>query len=229
MALYSDDSTHCFGCGFHERGSHNPWTTECIAIKHPDVGAEENPVIRSPDDSCTTFGETSIQYLSSCKVGVLEAIRRGLRYSPSREQLLYPYYNEEGILKCLQARNFNKSRSEKAKYHNQGSPAEVLPIYRSTDGLHKTLVITEDALSAIRIARQCDAMPALGTYVPVKKLTALMGAYGFIIVWLDRDKLREARHIADNCTWLGLSARTIYTELDPKAYENEEITQYLKL
>ena len=71
-------------------------------------------------------------------------------------------------------------------------------------------------------------MPALGTYVPVKKLAAIAASYEFITVWLDRDKLREARHIADNCTWLGLSANTIYTELDPKAYTDLEITEYLK-
>ena len=91
----------------------------------------------------------------------------------------------------------------------------------------KTLVITEDALSAIRIASQCDAMPALGTYVPVQKLIALRALYEFILVWLDRDKFREAIYIADNCKWLGLSARAIYSELDPKAYSDEQITEYL--
>ena len=182
-----------------------------------------------PEDCCTTFGEESASYLEKNQVKPITAIERGLRYSPSSKQLLFPYYNKEGILTCLQARNFDQYRSKKAKYYNQGSPADVLPIYRRSGGTSflKTLVITEDALSAIRIASQCDAMPALGTYVPVQKLIALRASYEFIIVWLDRDKFREAIHIADNCKWLGLSARAIYSELDPKAYSDETITEYL--
>ena len=89
------------------------------------------------------------------------------------------------------------------------------------------MVITEDALSAIRIASQCDAMPALGTYVPVKKLARLAASYESVIVWLDHDKWREAREIADNCKWLGMAAKTVFTELDPKAYSDEDITKFL--
>jgi len=71
-------------------------------------------------------------------------------------------------------------------------------------------------------------MPALGTYVPVHKIAALASIYEFIIVWLDSDKWREARHIAENFQWLGLSAKTVFTEKDPKAYTDEQIMEYLK-
>ena len=90
------------------------------------------------------------------------------------------------------------------------------------------MVITEDALSAIRIASQCDAMPALGTNVPAHKIIALKPLYEFITIWLDRDKWREAREIAEKCQWVGLSANTVYTELDPKCYSDLEIKEYLK-
>ena len=89
------------------------------------------------------------------------------------------------------------------------------------------MVITEDALSAIRIASQCDAMPALGTNVPAHKIIALKPFYEFITIWLDRDKWREAREIAEKCLWVGLSANTVFTELDPKAHTDQEITGYL--
>lgn len=89
-------------------------------------------------------------------------------------------------------------------------------------------MITEDALSAIRIASLCDAMPALGTNVPAHKIIALKPFYEFITIWLDRDKWREAREIAEKCLWVGLSANTVYSELDPKCYTNEELMEYLK-
>jgi hypothetical protein len=71
-------------------------------------------------------------------------------------------------------------------------------------------------------------MPALGTNVPAHKIIALRPSYEFITIWLDRDKWREAREIADKCLWVGLSANTVYSELDPKCYTNEEIMEYLK-
>jgi hypothetical protein len=89
------------------------------------------------------------------------------------------------------------------------------------------VVITEDALSSIRIASTIDAMPALGTNVPVSKIIALKPFYEFITIWLDSDKWREAREIADNCKWVGLSAQTVYSELDPKCYSDEEIQKLL--
>jgi hypothetical protein len=157
------------------------------------------------------------------------AIRRGLQYSTYYNQLIYEYKDSEGKTRCIQARNFNPDRAAKAKYFNQGSTSEVSPIYRATESnpWNKRLVITEDALSAIRIASQCDAMPALGTNVPLHKIIALKPFYQFVTVWLDSDKWREAREIAEKCEWIGYSANTIFTDLDPKCYTDSEITGFL--
>jgi len=70
-------------------------------------------------------------------------------------------------------------------------------------------------------------MPALGTHVPAHKIIALKASYEFITIWLDRDKWREAREIADKCKWVGLSANTVYSDLDPKCYSNLEIQNFL--
>jgi hypothetical protein len=173
-----------------------------------------------------------VKYLGKYGVQVAEAVRQGLVWCAGTEQLIYPYYSTtpdgRKYLACYQARNFNKSRQEKAKYFNKGSTRNVIPVIKCLTATVKRLVITEDALSAIRIARQCDAMPALGTNVPVSKLMALVRSYEHITIWLDSDKWREAREIADNVKWLGLSADTVYSELDPKTYSDEQITEYLK-
>jgi len=49
-----------------------------------------------------------------------------------------------------------------------------------------------------------------------------------VVVWLDSDKWREAREIAEAFKLVGLSATTLLTDLDPKCYSNEEIRNYLK-
>ena len=160
---------------------------------------------------------------------VVTAIQAGILYSPYYDQLIFAYRNKEGAIACIQARNFNPERAAKAKYFNSGRSSEVSPIFKAKDPvLARHLVITEDALSSLRIAALSDAMPALGTHVPVQKIIALKPFYEFVTVWLDSDKLREAREIAEKCKWLGLSAKTVYSELDPKCYTNEEILEFLK-
>ena len=90
--------------------------------------------------------------------------------------------------------------------------------------------MVEDAVSAAKIARQSDAMPCLGSYLPARKIMALKALnYEHLLVWLDADKLKEAREIEDMAKWVGLSARTIYTALDPKEYSDNEIKEYLRL
>lgn len=89
------------------------------------------------------------------------------------------------------------------------------------------MVITEDALSSLKISRWSDAMPALGTNVPLSKIIALKGLYSKMVVWLDSDKWREARAIADAGRFVGLSTTTILTDLDPKCYSYEQLNEYL--
>ncbi len=228
LGVYSDDSKYCFGCGYTERGDH------VSAIRESNV-EERNSVSKLPADAGFDFSADGVRFLRQYAITVEEAISRGIKWSEREQQLIFSYYDREGNLACVQARNFNPYRVAKAKYYNQGSPKEVLPIYKNSGArssglvsVSRRLVITEDTLSAVCIARQSDAMPALGTYVPVQKIMALAGLYEFIVVWLDHDKWREAREIADNCKWVGLSARTVFSELDPKCYSNEEITEYLK-
>lgn len=96
-------------------------------------------------------------------------------------------------------------------------------------GLEHNLILTEDALSAIKVAEIADAAPCLGTAFQTHKVTEVRNrGYQRVVVWLDSDKWREARHIADTCKWLGMSASTVLTEKDPKEYSLDEIAEYIK-
>lgn len=229
FARYSDGSGFCFGCRYSERSTGLP---PGFLTKGVPEASEAEEAITLPEGCTSILGPDQLAYLARYGVSSTEGHRQGLVWNQRTEQLIYPYYatTEDGrkYLACYQARNFNKSRQEKAKYFNKGSTRNVIPVIKCLTATVRRLVITEDALSAIRIARQCDAMPALGTNVPVSKIMVLTRSYERITIWLDSDKWREAREIADNVKWLGLSADTIYSELDPKAYTDEQITEYLK-
>ncbi|MFZ2190128.1 MAG: hypothetical protein WAV48_05070 [Candidatus Magasanikiibacteriota bacterium] len=72
-------------------------------------------------------------------------------------------------------------------------------------------------------------MPLLGTHIAKEKLMALRASgYTDLIVWLDSDKYREARNIADQAKLIGFKARAQFTELDPKDLDQQTIMEILK-
>jgi hypothetical protein len=108
--------------------------------------------------------------------------------------------------------------------NSAGTVVDKLP-----DRDNSRLVITEDCISSIRVSEVCDAMPALGTSVPLHKITHIKSlGYSDVTVWLDSDKWREARDIAEKFKLVGLSANTVLSDLDPKKYTTKQIQEFLK-
>ncbi len=72
-------------------------------------------------------------------------------------------------------------------------------------------------------------MPLLGSHLAPKRLNAVAGLYSSLMFWLDSDKYKEARGMESRAKMMGLTARTIYTDLDPKEYTDEEIWEHLNM
>lgn len=217
LGRYDDGSAFCFGCKYTERAKHAPRNY----VKKEEVSDNSIPLL--PDDTGTTFSPEAVQWMAQYHLSVEEAISHGVRWSDSRQQLIFLL--EDG---CWQARNFLKSRS---KYFTAGDVNGSIKVYlqRSESSRHQQLAVVEDCVSAIRIAISgTNAMPVLGSHVSIQKLTRLSRIYGNLVFWLDHDKLKEARKMADQAKMLGLSTSVLFTELDPKCYTDEEISVRLK-
>lgn len=245
LGRYSDGGAFCFGCGYSERGSINPLIKEREhgKSKSEDDGEGRRPSL--PDDASNIIRGAGWDWLAKYNITAEESLRAGWRWSDSWEQLLFPFYDRDNLLCCLQARNFNPQRASKAKYYNQGEKSESWTIYKcpkqagtgeaeegvcGDDGLLRArslLVLTEDAVSSLVVARTSDAMPLLGTHIAKEKLMALRGSYDTLVVWLDSDKYREARNIADQAKLIGFNARAEFTTLDPKDLTDSEIKEKL--
>jgi Zn ribbon nucleic-acid-binding protein len=224
LARYDDGSAFCFGCQYHEKRTHATGNRAA-----DDGGAIPHAIVLS--NLSSTIGPEGVAWLRRYGVTVPMALGRGIRWDPTRSQLVFSFTNREGEVVCTQGRNFDPRRAKTRKYDNSGSAYEAFPLYLApTLGRRPTtVVITEDPLSAIRIARQCSAIPCLGTNLPVWKINALRSlGYQRAVVWLDKDKWREGREIADKFKWVGLSASTLLTALDPKCYSDEQIKDYLQ-
>ena len=221
-AVYDDGSEWCFGC--HSFSS--PKISPLVNISFPD-----KPHHPLPDDVSTHIGQAGVEWLTKYEVPIETLIARGVRWSNSRQQLFFTF---PGTL-FWQARNFVKG---KPKYFTNGSHEDFLPVYyyqSSPYDSSSTVVLTEDCLSAIKIASLSpiegfgwDAMPLLGTNLPSSKLLALKRHYSKIIVWLDHDKGKEAMAIATRSTFVGVNSRVVVTELDPKELDEKTIYDLLR-
>jgi DNA primase len=112
------------------------------------------------------------------------------------------------------------------KYLSQG--IKPLTIYGKGD----TIILVEDVLSAIKIARlryqgYCSS-PLLGSSLSEKSRDILRKNFKNIYIWLDRDKANQAIDIRNNLKSFGINSKVIITKLDPKEYNKEEITNWLK-
>lgn len=190
-----------------------------------DVGRGEHPI---PDDIGHDFGRAAVEWLARFHVDVPTAIVNGLVWSPSREQLIFQLGN------VWQARNFRQGA--KSKNFTSGDVNECLHIYglpesgaSGSEASNQRLVIVEDPVSALRIGPLCDAMPLLGSHLAAARLSALARLYPSLVFWLDSDKYKEARGMEQRAKYMGRSARTIYTELDPKCYSDQELQSILTL
>lgn len=184
-----------------------------------------------PDDCGTQFSEEAVAWLAKFHLSIPDAIRHGVVYSPSMQQVIYRMGS------VWQARNFNPTRLQKSKNFTSGNVNECLHIYGHLDGgstsnsvqlSPETLVIVEDPVSAMRIAPLRPSMPLLGSHLATSRLIALTGLYDSIWFWLDSDKLKEAREMAERARLIDVKTRVIHTDLDPKCYTNAQLMEIIK-
>lgn len=89
------------------------------------------------------------------------------------------------------------------------------------------LVLVEDCLSAIKIARQNDSLALLTSGLSTHKINLLAKHFDTFLVWLDGNMFHKAQTIARKFQLLGKNATAIYTKEDPKCHTNEEILDIL--
>lgn len=230
-AFYSDGGSYCFGCGNYSGPSQSPYVFQDNL--NNDVSFSNKLYL--PEDSSPGSQEDGTAWVNRYGIQVSETIQRNVKWSSRRKQILFCFYDNEQNLILYQARNFHPLA--KQKYYTGGKPEEVLPIYyckkedsgkeTTTEVCGTRLIIVEDCLSAIKIARQSDSMPVLGSDLSLTKINRLARLYGAFTVWLDHDMFHKAQRICRRFEALGCEANAVWTELDPKCYNDEEISRVL--
>lgn len=213
LARYEDGSAWCFGCGYKEFPTH---------YVPKDKYDSFEKVIKLPDDTLPQIGKQGQEWLGRFGIKQEEIVRYRMLWSESKHQLIFPIYGDAGELVAWQARNF--SPDAKGKYFSQGKIHDVIyPCGKKG----RTLVLTEDLLSAIKVARIGYAMPLFGSEASTPLLIRLKTLVDGIIVWLDSDKWKNSHDIVNRARSVGLQAMCVFTNLDPKEYDDEKLKYFL--
>lgn len=218
FARYASGSGYCFGCGAFERRTTSPaaWNQRGIQRVGESSQPEESGIRPCPDDIGTYYPVKVLEWLSKYSIGVPELIKHNVLWSPSREQLIYIFYGAGKDVVLWQARNFRQGTTHKSRFYTSGSPADVLATYYPSEESN-TAIIVEDCCSAIKCAEAGFAgVPCFSAAMPREKLARLRRYYSNVVVWLDADKLNEARKLATQCALLGFTSKVVHTENDPK-------------
>lgn len=97
------------------------------------------------------------------------------------------------------------------------------------DGTSDTVVIVEDAVSAIKVGRHALVMPLFGSHMTPHQMSIITKLDGIdqVIFWLDEDKYALGMQLARRMGLLKPSV-AIHTSKDPKWLTDEEIVVQLE-
>lgn len=203
-----DDHQFCFGCQYYVRKNDTASLRARINKNKTDSITYTIPITND-------IPQEAMQWLLKYNITEKEIKKYKISWSPLKILVLI-------ISKSYwQGRNFGFGNQ---KYKSNG----IKPLKKYGSG--NTLVLVEDVLSAIKIARTEDysGVPLLGSSLSKEHELRLIKNYDTIYVWLDRDKAKNAVKIKNRLRELGITSKAIITPLDPKEYNETEINTWLK-
>lgn len=239
LAVYTDQHKWCYACGYYVP---SPDSIETIK-RRIEVTVSPPPAPNCPylpSDISPNLSTAAIMWLSSYGMTptVLEAYRvftpqmSKFWWSPNREQLIYPIF-DDGQLIFWTARNFNKKSP--AKYLHYGSLQNHFHILGVGSA---PLVVVEDIVSAIKVANNgFHSMPLFGAFLQDEKLIKLRDivlpqtspSYSDEIhFWLDPDKRDIAVKLSNHAKELGMKSTAIISRSDPKDHYPTDIKMIVR-
>ena len=214
LAEYSDHFW-CFGCGYYEE------KIDIASLREKINGTDYRPKpwgdIRNNISFTKHIPKKAMKWLLQYRIIPKEIEKYNILWCQENETLILVHTDE-----YWQGRHFGKYG---LKYLSKGK--KPLTIYGESD----TIILVEDVLSAIKIARlspEYCAMPLLGSSLSTEHEEVLRDIFKTIYVWLDRDKAKQGIKMSRNLRQKGMNTKSIITDLDPKEYTEGEIKTWLK-
>lgn len=151
----------------------------------------------------------------------------GFYYNEASRRVVMPVLDDRGTLKFWQARGFDPRRP---KYLSPALGQDSKPLYKAGAGSGETLVLTEDILSAVRVGQVASGWSLLGTSLNAGQEREVVDFKPErVLVWLDPDAagVKARRKLVPRLRALGLNAKAVRSNKDPKDFNIDEIKGYL--
>lgn len=223
LAEYSDGHKFCYSCRLFIPGS--------ALNQHRNMLDKVSMLgVRIPPDASKTIDAKALEWLSQYDITKQEVIRADYLWSPLRQQLIKPLYDVGDHLVAYNAREF--SPNAKSRYYSQGPIHEIIEIVNPlTEGedddiMYDTpIVLVEDYVSAIKVGRKFRAVSLFGSQISRDMMMRLKHVGDTFVIWLDSDKALDSLKFARAMRQFGLDVTSVFTDLDPKRYNDNEITE----
>jgi len=227
---YEDGSGYCFSCGYFKPplGRSNQSMRKVLdkysQIDSRAVSVEGKGTIMLPADASSYIPHEPLVWLKQYGLTNDEIRRNHICFSVQEQILIFPYFDRDGNCIFWQGRFFPK---RSPKITSQGMAKNTIAIVPS-ERTSSTVVLVEDPVSAIKVARILPTLCLFGSHVPLSTAVYLQAQYEHCILWLDGDKAKEAVKFSQRYSYLFKEGiHVVRTEKDPKEYPTEKIKNFL--
>lgn len=214
---------HCYRCGDKVKGFHKIGKLSLAEQRKFKNRIFEEKEIKLPSDYTQDYPDDMQRFL--LKYGLYsEAVAKfGVGYSPYLDCVVYPLYDEDKNLKGIQYRALHDVPGM-PKYVTKGHK----PPYIGLNSDSRTLVITEDILSAIKVNTWANTLCLLGTSLSLehkKFISNNKDKFDKVITWLDNDAAgsKGVREVKQFLGLVGIKHENVVTQRDPKDAFYKEI------
>ena len=189
---------------------------------HQPVKGVRKAIVALPFDVTNEIPIVARLWLMKYHITQEEVQKYGICWSPSLSRLILPVRDSCGRLLYWQGRYFGSDDNQPKYYNTKTTRKEV---WFDTGGDSPVIVLTEDILSAIAVARTSSyrAVALLGSYVSDDLILKLLSEGKQVCVWLDLDKRCQSVKYSKRLQVFGINAKSIVTKLDPKEYTPQQI------
>lgn len=219
LGVYDDGHEHCFSCGFYVPSDTIRRLEKLVETEANTKVSREEPHkgIYLPKDAGGTIDSKALEWLHKYDIRWDEMRAADVRWAAMREWLIFPYKGSDNEILAFQARCFSPNEP---KWKTMGNVEDLTHLLGDQgDGI----IVVEDIVSAIKVSRHATVMPLFGSHLGMKRLARLRHLTKDITIWLDPDKYKNSMEFSRKAQVLGLKARAVYTEKDPKECTDEEI------
>lgn len=181
-----------------------------------------------PLDAARSFPQEAVEWLLACNITPEDMGSGDILYSPLWRRIIFPLYSSDTNYLGWTGRSISSNHIPKWHHEKRFAEGFVYVVKsRNPEAPDDLLVLVEDVVSAIRVARQYHVACLFGLHLSDAQLQTIARQYLHVICWFDDFATSNALALSGRLHAYGVEAHVIWTQLDPKAYNDLEVRQHV--